>query len=560
MKHKDTTRCACGGALLLMLMFLLSAHGSALAQAGDTLLVKSSPVGNINVVIQGDTLPNGLRAHPNRVYKLYRDSIYYFTATINVNFPLGIIADSGSHRPPVIAPAILQDNSSPNGFMNVFSNTRNLTLRNLYFTGVRPDQNLIGWVSCISYSSDSTKSIYDNCVFESYGNAAIADNSGKYNKFSITDCKFRNLLHPTVWFGGQAFFANAGAPTDTVIMVNNTIFNSNSYANCNVDYNVYTRYEHNTVFLNCVNPLNDFVMTNAVYKNNIFYGTLAMAQKNAEIQQYFFENSVTPSSTFSFDLESTFSTSFPVSEADRKITVVNNSVFWPAKLKTFWTTALMDTLIPPVFLNARTTQMFTDKMSYPNLYIANNDTVNDPGFPASVLGQIDSVIQFVTVTREGTNTNWIWNYHPNGNLFAPVWPLPENLAYSNTTMQHQGSDGYALGDLNWFPAQKAAWLAAGLMSVNPATSRIPEAYTLSQNYPNPFNPSTSIEYNLPKASKVKLNVYNVLGQEVATLVNGTVTAGRHSVTFDASRLASGVYLYRIVADNYVSTMKMILLK
>jgi hypothetical protein len=80
--------------------------------------------------------------------------------------------------------------------------------------------------------------------------------------------------------------------TDSVVMVNNTMFCNNSYAKASVDYTLYSRFEHNTVFLNCVNPLNDFVMTNAVYKNNIFYGTLGNAQENAEIQQYYFENSI----------------------------------------------------------------------------------------------------------------------------------------------------------------------------------------------------------------------------------------------------------------------------
>jgi hypothetical protein len=200
--------------------------------------------------------------------------------------------------------------------------------------------------------------------------------------------------------------------------------------------------------------------------------------------------------------------------------------------------------------------MFSNKTAYPNFVIANNDTINDPGFPASVLGQIDSLIKFATLTRLGTQTTYLWYYIPNGHLFAPVWPVPENLAYTNTTMQHQGTDGFALGDLNWFPSQKAAWLLTDIKSVEP----VPQGFTLSQNFPNPFNPSTNIEFTLPKAAQVQLKVYNVLGQEVATLVNGFVTAGPHSVNFNASNLATGVYLYKIVAGDYLSTRKMLLLK
>ena len=200
--------------------------------------------------------------------------------------------------------------------------------------------------------------------------------------------------------------------------------------------------------------------------------------------------------------------------------------------------------------------MFANKTAWPHLVIANNDTTNDPGFPSSVMGQVDSLIKFVTLTRTGGLGTYLWYYNPNGHLFAPVWPLPENLAYSNTTMQHEGTDGFALGDLNWFPTQKAAWLLTGIASTQP----IPQEFSLSPNYPNPFNPATTIEYNLPKGARVQLKVYNVLGQEVATLVDGVVTAGQHSVSFNASNLASGVYLYRIAAGTFVSTRKMVLVK
>jgi len=89
---------------------------------------------------------------------------------------------------------------------------------------------------------------------------------------------------------------------------------------------------------------------------------------------------------------------------------------------------------------------------------------------------------------------------------------------------------------------------------------LPTKYALGQNYPNPFNPSTRIQYDLPKNSVVTLKVYNLLGQEVATLVNGKETAGTHIAVFDASKFTTGVYFYRITADNFTSTKKMILVK
>ncbi len=92
------------------------------------------------------------------------------------------------------------------------------------------------------------------------------------------------------------------------------------------------------------------------------------------------------------------------------------------------------------------------------------------------------------------------------------------------------------------------------------TTGIPQSFTLSQNYPNPFNPTTTIEFSLPQSANVTLKVFNILGQEVATLLNGVQRAGKYTIRFDASRLASGVYLYRLQADNFVETKKLMLLK
>lgn len=97
-------------------------------------------------------------------------------------------------------------------------------------------------------------------------------------------------------------------------------------------------------------------------------------------------------------------------------------------------------------------------------------------------------------------------------------------------------------------------------SVDRSDQTLPATFTLSQNYPNPFNPSTMISYQVPVNSKVRLEVFNMLGQSVALLVNEQQAAGSHTVRFDASALTSGMYLYRIHATGFNQTRKMMLIK
>ncbi len=94
----------------------------------------------------------------------------------------------------------------------------------------------------------------------------------------------------------------------------------------------------------------------------------------------------------------------------------------------------------------------------------------------------------------------------------------------------------------------------------PVSIESPKVFALSQNYPNPFNPTTKINYELSKASHVLLKIYDMLGREIATLVDGQKNAGSYQTTFDGSRFSSGVYLYRIQAGTFTATKKFVLMK
>ena len=96
--------------------------------------------------------------------------------------------------------------------------------------------------------------------------------------------------------------------------------------------------------------------------------------------------------------------------------------------------------------------------------------------------------------------------------------------------------------------------------INRHNQQQPESFAISQNYPNPFNPSTTLKYGIPKESYITLKVYDILGREVATLVNKQQKAGYYEVDWNAANNSSGIYFYRIQAGDFAETKKMILMK
>ena len=137
--------------------------------------------------------------------------------------------------------------------------------------------------------------------------------------------------------------------------------------------------------------------------------------------------------------------------------------------------------------------------------------------------------------------------------FQPAVALQPNTTY----YWHVG--GVDTAGLSGFSATWEFKTGTGLTAVNEETG-IPKTFALLQNYPNPFNPTTVIKYSLPKAQIVTLKVYNVLGQEVATLVDARQNVGYYEVNFNADLFASGVYFYVLRTDNFSAVHKMMLLK
>ena len=161
-----------------------------------------------------------------------------------------------------------------------------------------------------------------------------------------------------------------------------------------------------------------------------------------------------------------------------------------------------------------------------------------------------------------------WN--PTVSIPAAPWPLPEDFSYDTASPAYTGATGgFPMGDLNWFPDKKAEWEAAGggngTLVSNEGFDELPEAFTLHGNFPNPFNPTTNILLDLATPAEVSVQVFDVLGRNVLSVLNQQMQAGsRQTINIDASQLASGIYIYQVSAktgtNNLVESGKMILLK
>ncbi len=165
----------------------------------------------------------------------------------------------------------------------------------------------------------------------------------------------------------------------------------------------------------------------------------------------------------------------------------------------------------------------------------------------------------------GVNANAVARFDPATNSWSALGTGTQNgVNYLVFAFAIDGSGRVYMGggfsQAGGIPSTFIARWTGGASRVEQIRADVPKTFLLEQNYPNPFNPSTTIRYQLPAAGEVKLEVYDVLGKKVATLVNERQAAGVYQALWNASGLASGVYFYRLQAGNFVATKKMMLVK
>ncbi len=209
--------------------------------------------------------------------------------------------------------------------------------------------------------------------------------------------------------------------------------------------------------------------------------------------------------------------------------------------------AIKNLIIAGMTTLADTTAMAGNGFNGPNF-------VNTPAFANRVLTNNTDVML--------TNP---YGYENNGN-WLPLTGSPAltgaNFTYSQLLDPFFTATTYvgAFGTINW----TSGWAQFNPMNynvgINLISSEVPVLYTLNQNYPNPFNPSTKINFSLPKSSLVTLKVFDITGREVANLLNEKLNVGTYEFDFNAGNLNSGIYFYRINADGFTATKKMMLIK
>lgn len=221
-----------------------------------------------------------------------------------------------------------------------------------------------------------------------------------------------------------------------------------------------------------------------------------------------------------------------------------------------------------------------DTLQIRNNILAGNVRLADStgtSFAAQQWLQNSSYQNSVFTTSSSVQLTSPFNIYPDVPLPADnvnYWiPQTGSPALSGASFSNPNLNGFdnvsfrgAFGTVNW----TSGWTQFNpknytVIGINQISSEVPEKFSLEQNYPNPFNPKTIINYSIPsivnrESSIVKLTVYNILGKEVSTLVNQKQNPGTYSVDFNGSNFSSGIYFYRLTAGDYVSTMRMILLK
>jgi len=418
--------------------------------------------------VMGDTVDGGARANLDRIYVLKADGYYWNNKTISNNFPLRLVGEelTGDAQPAVVQMVTDKDVGSLPGKM--ISCASDLTLKNLYLIG-SDELGSSGYYQPIEVNANSKRFIIDNCVFERSNFAIVAFAGGSDNDLFITNCVYRNLQEdvPTQQWCGRGL--SVWTDADTIIIENNTFFNVNMCA-IQIENGAanYVRFNHNTL----VNIGRALSSTTNVWWREAYFTNLLLINVWWHGEGY-----CDYSETFAPGRDPRAYTTgiFPVidmpsrygTNTGRRVLFANTAAY----LDPYFTTHYGDTIRTQPYINAITDSFFTtfSPANGGQMVIADTTWLSaKPTFTAdpNTAAQLEAMWNHITASRgyqyygtgvqatpyysglvvEGTDTLWS----------EPAWPLPENFTYSEN-MTTLSTDGLPLGDLRWFPTDKATF-------------------------------------------------------------------------------------------------------
>jgi len=430
--------------------------------AGDTLLVEwydSSKPGpftnNLFDVIKADTTAEGERVS-NRVYQLRKGGFYYTSEPLqNDGWHLNIVGDGPKEvaedgdNPPMIQITAREDGNTPGKLFNIRGD---FTLKGVIVNG----KTTLGELKyeVIDVRADDGRFTFDDVIFE-YAQWGIAGFYSKNADIWITNSKFRNLLSETQPWGGRGF--SVWADADTIWVENNTFMNIGGFtAQVEGSSPNFFMFNHNTIVNNgrqvvLGSWLRDAYITNNLILNGFWQGESAQeisADRLASTDEQFAGMVAIDNLPPQYGLD-----------ASRNIALANNSFFLEDEFTTYFTTDndTFDIRKQPL-LQDRVSAIFDANQ---NMVVSGNlfDT-QDPGFTTYADNHADR-IQFITDIRQANSpiTLHYWDPNRSEDNTSVQWPLPEDLTYSNATLKTAAIGGYPMGDLNWYPTEKATWWA-----------------------------------------------------------------------------------------------------
>jgi hypothetical protein len=531
----------------------------------------------LNDFVNSDTLANGTRRDTNAVYVLTRGAAYASNAIIrNTGWTLRFRANdtTGNVSKPVVFLFPGSTGTPPGQFVDMRGH---VTIKNVILSGYFEPipGNLTGLQGALFNTTAAGLNLtIDSCILtNTNGNHVRTDQAPR--TIRITNSIFANMgyLGRSNLGAGKAIDVRGGS-VDSLICLNNTFVNwqdriiRHFASTANIQY---LRFEHNT----CVNGMSyhGFLSLGrmgrrGIIRDNLLIDAFAAGQDTDAVRQAEFTDSGEldrfgfPRMTWILS-NANDSTSWLIRNNYYRVTPTGQSFYDSASILPIIANPPLTAGSPLTYnINRRigadsTTAFRTTTADMPNVPRLMKELMKwyrrpQPGVPDSGAKK-----------TKATGT-WKSQYDYDRRSYQ-YYRDTLNCAYSTSNAIYTaGTCGYPVGSLTWFPTRHAAWLADPCVNqtlpVSEDKSGVPSEFSLEQNYPNPFNPATKILFRLVNAAHTTLAVYNVLGQKIATLLSQNLDAGTHEVEFDASKLTTGVYFYRLESGKNSAVKKLMLLK